>query len=98
MKYWIYITLFGLSVLAGFALCSRPAHAGEYVRNPNFHFNDCVQVVDGFYKGCHGRVKDMSPGGFTYEVSMVCKNGSTTIQNVDLDSLKPLNDKACKDS
>jgi len=64
-------------------LLSLAATAAE----PKFHFQDCVTVVSGFYKGCHGRVMALSnvnvgPGNTStlFDVSLMCKNNESAFQ------------------
>jgi len=54
---------------------------------PKFHFQDCIKVLDGFYKGCSGRVVAINQnknvqGKDLYDVNLTCKNNETTFQTV----------------
>lgn len=60
------------------ALC---ALAGE----PKFHYQDCVTVTSGFYRGCYGRVRAVdrlisTQNVTAYDVSLTCKYNTNTYQ------------------
>ena len=70
-------------------------------REPIFHFMDCVLVMQGFYRGCHGQVREVSYGGTiaspvdTYEVSLTCNDGEGTVQTLTDQDLKKLPKRKC---
>jgi len=56
---------------------------------PRFHFQDCVEIIHGFYQGCKGTVQDMEDG-VMYGVKAECKGASlyVRVKEKDLKSAK----------
>jgi hypothetical protein len=46
---------------------------------PKYHLNDCVKVIEGFYRDCNGTVEAYIPPD-KYEVVIVCKNHILPLQ------------------
>ena len=62
-----------------------------------FHFNDCVTVVSGFYKGCQGRVIDQhSFSAFEVFLTTCGSAGKNIYQTIDADHLKLEPPSLCK--
>jgi len=43
---------------------------------PDFHYQDCVRIVSGFYKGCKGKVDRLEaedPADVQYRIDLFCK-------------------------
>jgi hypothetical protein len=79
-----------------FLLYMSVARAAE----PRFHYLDCVNVVSGFYKGCHGLVKtvnqnDNFPKYDTYDVELSCKSNEGMLQQVRDGDLQAAPGKRC---
>lgn len=66
---------------------------------PKFHYQDCVSVTSGFYRGCHGRVNSyvQIDGKEQYEINLTCRNNSGAVTSFDTSILKLIKDSACKD-
>jgi hypothetical protein len=77
----VFLTLFAVVALAD---------------EPKFHFNDCVVVARGFYRGCHGLVSEQR-GPNDFEINLSCKGGGGVTQSFSGDVLKLAKSSLCKE-
>jgi len=58
---------------------------------PKLHYMDCVKIIEGFYKDCHGKVTDYYPADQVYTVNVQNCKGSGFTHEFDASRLE-----ACK--
>lgn len=51
-------------------------------KEPQFHYQECVKITAGFYKGCNGKASFYDEEYDRYEVEGKCKGDSFNV-NVD---------------
>lgn len=91
-----YVLVATAAAIWTFLLLMPLAHGTE----TKFHFNDCVNVVSGFYKGCYGVVhqydqppKDAKPA---YEVVLMCKGAQDMSMTFEEDEISLTKASRCK--
>lgn len=75
-----------------FLLCMSVARSDE----PKFHFGDCVKVIDGFYRGCSGKVRGYTLAGEYFSVDLVCKNEDVGTPDITVKNLQLQKDSLCE--
>jgi hypothetical protein len=91
------------SVFLASLFISTSLHGAE----PKFHFQDCVTVVSGFYKACHGTVRAVSNISSyprdnraynVYDVYLTCKNNESMLAMLKESELEMMDGRKCDDT